>query len=70
MVPDYISRMQSEYENLKVRIASLDTYYAAHLADMSGVEAYLMKKQRKAMVEYANALLKRIGFYKEKEGVE
>ena len=70
MVPDYIYRMQREYENLKARIDTIDTYYAAHLADMSGIEAYMMKKQRKAMVEYANALLRRIGFYKEKEGIK
>lgn len=70
MVPDYISRMLREYEDLKGRITRLDAYYTLHMADMSGVEAYLMKKQRKAMVEYSNAILKRVAFYKGKEGVE
>lgn len=60
-----LRRMIIELENLVDNITRINVFLKLYDADITDAEIYLLRKQKKAMVEYKNALTKRINFYKE-----
>lgn len=62
-MPHFGERLQEDYKEICYKISIIDNEYTYGFAVMNDKELNLLKKQRKAMAEYRNALEKRMIYY-------